>query len=69
MTGVFFWLRTYVEVINKGANMNNKAIETVEVVIATCQRCGHRWQPRDVNRVRVCPKCKTPYWDTPKKEK
>lgn len=35
-----------------------------------CLRCGHRWLPR-VSRqtkdgktdVRICPKCKSPYWD------
>lgn len=27
-----------------------------------CQKCGHRWQPRQVE-VRQCPKCKTYKWD------
>jgi len=34
-----------------------------------CKRCGHRWIPRKPD-VRICPKCKSPYWDkerTPKK--
>ena len=34
-----------------------------------CERCGHEWLPRDENREpKVCPKCKSPYWDTPKKK-
>ena len=38
--------------------------------ILKCLRCGHRWLPRGKRRikdglieVRVCPKCKSPYWD------
>lgn len=29
-----------------------------------CKRCGHKWTPRQ-NNVKICPKCKSPYWDTP----
>ena len=30
-------------------------------------RCGHEWLPRDRSeKPRVCPKCKSPYWDRPK---
>jgi len=33
-----------------------------------CERCGHKWTPRNKNDTpKVCPKCKTPYWDTPRK--
>lgn len=30
-----------------------------------CERCGHEWVPRDatVAEPRVCPKCKSPYWN------
>lgn len=29
-----------------------------------CERCNHLWFPRDSNTIpRVCPKCKSPYWD------
>lgn len=28
-----------------------------------CQRCGHKWIPRHENRPKICPKCKSPYWD------
>ena len=31
-------------------------------VTLTCQRCGHKWLPRAFQR-KVCPKCKSPYWD------
>ena len=34
-----------------------------------CERCGHEWLPRDGNKEpKVCPKCKSPYWDTLKKQ-
>ena len=29
-----------------------------------CLRCGHTWSPRERSRLpRVCPVCKSPYWD------
>lgn len=32
-----------------------------------CHRCEHEWLPREDRRPRVCPRCKSPYWDTPRK--
>lgn len=34
-----------------------------------CERCGHIWAPRAVReeKPRVCPKCKSPYWDVPRR--
>ncbi len=32
-----------------------------------CERCGHVWMPRDEAKPKVCPKCKSPYWDSPRK--
>jgi NAD-dependent SIR2 family protein deacetylase len=41
-----------------------------------CERCGHIWAPRQAldsaeptARPRVCPKCKSAWWDVPRKEK
>lgn len=36
-----------------------------------CERCKHEWIPRTkVNEEpTICPKCKSPYWDKPKKNK
>ena len=31
-----------------------------------CQRCGGEWIPRK-DDVRQCPKCKSAYWDLPRK--
>jgi len=35
-----------------------------------CERCGHIWAPRDNKQEpMVCPKCKSPYWNIPRKKK
>jgi len=35
-----------------------------------CERCGHEWVPHDIkDEPKVCPLCKSPYWDTPRKNK
>lgn len=31
-----------------------------------CERCGHEWLPREDKPPRVCPHCKSPYWDKPR---
>ena len=31
-----------------------------------CKRCEHEWLPR-TEYPTVCPNCKSPYWDTPRK--
>jgi len=43
-----------------------------------CERCGHEWIPRvnleelksgDIKETPIiCPKCKSPYWNKPKKQ-
>jgi predicted Zn-ribbon and HTH transcriptional regulator len=33
-----------------------------------CERCSHEWIPRDSEQEpSVCPKCKSPYWDRPRR--
>ncbi len=36
-----------------------------------CERCEHKWLPRDAENeepnANVCPSCKSPYWNTPRK--
>lgn len=42
----------------------------VLIVGNKCYRCGHEWRPLNIeNKPIVCPKCKNPYWDRPRKEK
>jgi ribosomal protein L37E len=31
-----------------------------------CERCEHVWVPTSDVKPRVCPKCKSPYWDKPR---
>jgi len=34
-----------------------------------CYRCGHEWRPSSLGSAsRICPKCKSPYWDRPRKK-
>jgi len=28
-----------------------------------CIRCGHTWIPRSNKLPKVCPRCKSPYWN------
>lgn len=39
--------------------------------IVKCERCGHEWLRRkeSISKVRMCPKCKSAWWDTPKVKK
>jgi len=36
-----------------------------------CERCKHEWIPRSKKKVNpiICPSCKSPYWNTPRKNK
>jgi len=34
-----------------------------------CERCAHEWIPRNIeDEPRVCPKCKSPYWNKPRRD-
>ncbi len=35
----------------------------VTVTEYTCERCGHVWVPRKAERPRICPHCKSAWWD------
>jgi rubrerythrin len=35
--------------------------------VLTCGRCGHNWRPEGDSPPRVCPSCKSPYWNKPRK--
>ncbi len=32
-----------------------------------CLRCDHIWIPRKDTKPIICPKCKSPYWDRPRR--
>lgn len=39
---------------------------SINLPTLTCLRCGHTWVPRQA-KVVVCAKCKSPYWDRPRR--
>ena len=42
----------------------------VQIWAWKCERCEHVWVPRNWDeKPRVCGKCKSPYWDRPRREK
>lgn len=52
------------------ATKENSAGAMVYIVGHKCHRCGHEWRPKKIKIVpKVCPKCKSPYWDQPKKNR
>lgn len=41
--------------------------EKIKIPTNTCERCGHVWIQR-INRTPcACPKCRSPYWDKPRR--
>jgi len=34
-----------------------------------CNRCGHVWLPRTFGDPKRCPKCKSPYWNRPRRDR
>ncbi|KKH45968.1 hypothetical protein [Methanosarcina sp. 1.H.A.2.2] len=46
--------------------MANAKGSKVLIVGNKCYRCGHEWLPTG-DTPRVCPRCKSPYWDRPRK--
>jgi Zn finger protein HypA/HybF involved in hydrogenase expression len=42
--------------------------DATTIATLKCERCAHEWIPR-VNDVKTCPKCRSPYWNTPKLKK
>jgi len=41
----------------------------IKLLKLKCQRCPHEWYPRAPRLPKVCPKCKSPVWDKPRKKK
>lgn len=48
-------------------------IDSTTITVYVCDRCAHRWahrSPLDESLrplPRVCPSCKSPYWNVPRK--
>ena len=43
-------------------------MKTIKLNKVKCLRCGYEWTPRN-SIIRVCAKCRSPYWDIEKKQK
>ncbi|MFH1325376.1 MAG: hypothetical protein ABIH49_01225 [archaeon] len=41
--------------------------EEIRVCKCGCERCNHSWIARSRETPTVCPGCKSPYWNKPKK--
>lgn len=46
-------------------------VSKITVTLYTCERCEHKWIPREAIAgtealPTVCPKCKSPYWNRPR---
>lgn len=39
----------------------------IQVIAYKCERCKHQWLPRNKETPIICPKCKSPYWNRPRK--
>jgi predicted Zn-ribbon and HTH transcriptional regulator len=52
----------------------NRTLGRIKLDGFKCERCGHTWVPRmhddEVSDPPViCPRCKSPYWNKPKRDK
>ena len=52
------------ELSNLTANMSVAIIEK-----PLCYRCGFTWKPKSRRLPSVCPRCKSPYWDRPRRKR
>ena len=41
----------------------------IQITKLRCLRCGHEWFPRTENIPKVCPNCKSPYWNVERKRR
>ena len=39
------------------------------VTFFQCNRCNHEWYPRRSGEPKTCPSCKSPYWDSERKNR
>jgi predicted Zn-ribbon and HTH transcriptional regulator len=54
--------------MNKIKGGSDKMYELTQCMKCTCARCGHQWRTRTEDKPIICPSCKSPYWNTPRKE-
>lgn len=65
---LYYWAILFPKPIDKYLLIVYNHSMKVDIKKLNCKRCGHTWCPRQ-SEVRLCPKCKSPYWDRAKKVK
>lgn len=45
------------------------AVIEIKIKGYKCERCKHKWVPRNNRKPIICPKCKSAYWDKPRKKR
>ena len=40
----------------------------MSVTVWVCSRCGHEWQSREDTKPICCARCKSPFWDRPRRQ-
>ena len=43
--------------------LKKHGIRSIKLPYLKCKRCGYNWIPRRPQEPKVCPKCKSPYWN------
>jgi predicted Zn-ribbon and HTH transcriptional regulator len=63
-------MKSYSSKSYKSDNHNN-IVAKIKITVDgfSCERCGHKWIPKKKDHPHVCPKCKSAYWDIPRKNK
>ena len=54
---------------SQGGRGYRDGLSGVMVYMLVCLRCHNEWRPRWLEKPTICAKCKSPYWDKPKREK
>ena len=56
--------RQYVhQIVANTAEYKERKAKLNELKAITCLRCDHRWTPRNLGKPRVCPVCRSPWYD------
>lgn len=66
-SGIYAYMLIYLMVVYYIGNI----VGLIEIKVKgyRCNRCGHEWIPKGKDEPMVCPNCKSPYWNKPRKKK
>ena len=43
------------------------ALKEIKMLECKCEKCKHKWITRSDEKPKICPNCKSPYWEIPEK--